>query len=1025
MDRGNRRILVASTLLTIPLALLIAAQSGGAPPTTGKLPASKQPGLLSKLGDPTSKPKSSGLLNSLVESLGTDQSTERHSARTTHNQRHSHSTTHNKPRANWEGIPYHKPDNSNHTASGPIRDPGVTASPIVRSKPRTINAIPASARKLHEEPQQHSILIQNEPRVLPIPTPPKLDEPSARRLTTTTNLPLSANSSSRRQNRRQVGPLEADEVMVAQDNPEDNDPGEDAIELAPKKFARRALPEPEATEIKPAPETAEVAQEASPTAAPTPVASPEPTAQAASEPTPASEPTATPEPIEQEAETKAVAEYLDDAPTPKPLTALETIANKPVPSAEIATRPHPELTPIQQPAPAISTLSPPTPTPAPEASTEPSVSEPIPTAGVPTHQFSAIPSEPAAHRAGPPASAFEPRQAVMPQSPTTAPLNMASTPVGSGIAAQSPDRSTAVFRKPDFVPPATPEYPSYMAQQPRYAGPPQSPAPTPAPTHSYPVADPYAAQGIEPPQSFPASGQPISASDAAVPMHPIANHPAPAEALYPGTAAGGAGLRRAAEEANTTLRPGETAVASELPGIRVVTHGPSSIMIRQTHQFEIRVENRGSIDADGVMVRALIPDWAEVRGQTATRGGIEPQNSGSVERLVWTIDHLPAGATERMYVRLKAERSGTHGLDVDWTLVPQKSIAKVHVHEPELQLSIDGPDEVIYGQSQTYKVRVLNPGDGVAPNVIFTLSPNSATPQTQRIGDIPSGKEAQFEVELTAQDLGDLKIHGLASGDLDLRAEATKTIRVAAAKLEAILSGPELKYQDTEAQYHLQLKNAGVAASEQIVATLRLPAGVKYLGGIDDAQQRGSVLTWNLRALTPGAVRDYQFRCQMSSPGDQVLLFDCRGTAAGAADVSIGTRVESISDLVLTINDPVAPAPVGGEVVYEIIIRNRGSKDATDVRAIAQFSHGIEPRRIEGHSGELLTGQVLFDNIPRIGAGDEVKLKVIAEADQAGHHRFRSEIRSGDTVLVAEEATHYMSQRSERVSRHSSQQQQR
>ena len=44
------------------------------------------------------------------------------------------------------------------------------------------------------------------------------------------------------------------------------------------------------------------------------------------------------------------------------------------------------------------------------------------------------------------------------------------------------------------------------------------------------------------------------------------------------------------------------------------------------------------------------------------------------------------------------------------------------------------------------------------------------------------GKEAQFDVELTAQDLGDLKIHGLASGDLELKSEASKTIRVAAAK---------------------------------------------------------------------------------------------------------------------------------------------------------------------------------------------------------------------------------------------------
>ena len=85
-------------------------------------------------------------------------------------------------------------------------------------------------------------------------------------------------------------------------------------------------------------------------------------------------------------------------------------------------------------------------------------------------------------------------------------------------------------------------------------------------------------------------------------------------------------------------------------------------------------------------------------------------------------------------------------------------------------------------------MRVLNPGDGIAPNVVFTLSPNSSTPQTQRIGNIPPGKEAQFEVELTAQDLGNLKIDGLATGDLELRAVASKTIRVSAAKLEAILT---------------------------------------------------------------------------------------------------------------------------------------------------------------------------------------------------------------------------------------------
>ena len=711
--------------------------------------------------------------------------------------------------------------------------------------------------------------------------------------------------------------------------------------------------------------------------------------------------------------------------TEEPKTAVETIAKAPEPAVEPeaaadaeppAHEPQPVAeveTPAVQQQPA-ATLSAPSPAPAPA---------PVPMAGVPSRQLAQSP------RLQAPTSSFQPRQL---KAPT---FNTISSPIGSGVVPEPQSGDVATFRKPKLMQPQpAPTYQTpYVAQQPQqpqydsiedvrsaqlpvdpYAiqSPEAAPVPAPAPLAAKPVPVPVQAPTpaplpVETPEPAPA---------AAVPMHPIHSYPQPTPEI---------------EEAPETIppvnnvretEPGHNIVASELPGIRVVTNGPSSIMIRQTHQFEIRVENRGSIDADGVMVRAQIPDWAEVNGHTASRGNIEPKSVDGSERLVWVIDHLPAGTSERMFVRLRAERSGTHPLDVDWTLVPQKSVTKVHVHQPELALTIEGPDEVVYGQSQTYKVRVLNPGDGIAPNVVFTLSPNSATPQTQRIGDIPSGKEAQFEVELTAMDLGNLKIHGLATGDLELRAEAAKNIRVAAANLEAILTGPEIKYRDTDALYNLQLQNTGVATSKDVLARLRLPAGAKYLSGLEGAQQRGQVLSWRIDALTPGAVRNYQVKCKMLSAGDQMFMFDCKGTAAGQSDVALTTKVESISDLVMTINDPIAPAPVGSEVTYEVLIKNRGSREAKDVRAIAQFSHGIEPVRVTGHAGEVITGQVLLETIPRIGAGEQVKISIVAVAERAGHHRFRTEIRSGDTVLVAEEATHYMSPKSERVSRRSSNQ---
>ncbi len=460
--------------------------------------------------------------------------------------------------------------------------------------------------------------------------------------------------------------------------------------------------------------------------------------------------------------------------------------------------------------------------------------------------------------------------------------------------------------------------------------------------------------------------------------------------------------------------------ATELPGIRVVTAGPRQVMIRQTHTYEIRVENRGSINAEGLVVLAHIPDWADVVGQQASRGDVVAATEEQVRNLQWRIERLDAGQSETLSVRLKAARSGTHDLDVDWTLAPQKRVVQVTVQEPELALTIDGPDEVVFGESKTYQIRVLNSGDGIAPAVVFTLSPDSRSPQSQRIGDIPAGKEAQFEVELTAQDLGELKIHGLAIGELELKAEADKTVRVLAADLEAELTGPEVKYQDTEAVYQLELTNQGTAASENVVATLQLPVGVTYQGGLEGATMIDNQLRWKIAALTPGAVRKYQFQCSMDSTGLHQFAFDCKGSAAGQTNVSLDTSVEAIADLVLSVVDPSAPAPVGEDVTYEIVIRNRGSKPAVDVQAIAQFSNGIEPKEITGHAGKVVTGQVLVEPIAVIEGGQEVRMTIVARAETGGHHRFRTEVRSGDTVLVAEEATHYLAPKTQRITRRSS-----
>ena len=120
--------------------------------------------------------------------------------------------------------------------------------------------------------------------------------------------------------------------------------------------------------------------------------------------------------------------------------------------------------------------------------------------------------------------------------------------------------------------------------------------------------------------------------------------------------------------------------------------------------------------------------------------------------------------------------------------------------------------------------------------------------------------------------------------------------------------------------------------------------------------------------------------------------------------------VEAIADLKLVVNDPIAPAPVGGTVTYEMSITNRGSRAATNVRAVAQFSDGIEPVQADGAQHRIVTGQVIFEPLARIEAGETKVLRVQAKAGAAGTHRFRAEVRSdeSDLRLVQEETTQYL-----------------
>ena len=64
---------------------------------------------------------------------------------------------------------------------------------------------------------------------------------------------------------------------------------------------------------------------------------------------------------------------------------------------------------------------------------------------------------------------------------------------------------------------------------------------------------------------------------------------------------------------------------------------------------------------------------------------------------------------------------------------------------------------------------------------------------------------------------------------------------------------------------------------------------------------------------------------------------------------------------------------------------------------------------IQGWRGNISEGQVEFEPIGRLNAGQELVFKITARAEKAGTHRFRVELKceNPDTELSAEESTKY------------------
>jgi uncharacterized repeat protein (TIGR01451 family) len=451
-----------------------------------------------------------------------------------------------------------------------------------------------------------------------------------------------------------------------------------------------------------------------------------------------------------------------------------------------------------------------------------------------------------------------------------------------------------------------------------------------------------------------------------------------------------------ARNSNTSVRNSHPNIDLWAPAIRVQTFGSQSIGINKVAQYRVVITNDGNRETDGIRIGFNIPDWIDLQNIEVSNGRYEITSGTEQARVVWNVEQVPATSSHSMTINAVPKKAEAFDLRVNWTFVPKSGVAQVQVTEPRLEMKIAGPNEVLYGEKAVYQVTVRNPGTGTAENVIVML-PEALGGARDSLGNIPAGSQQNFQVELFARTAGALDLSATAIADGGLEVASNRQIQVRRANLTVTVQGPPLKYSGSIGNYVVTITNDGDATATEVVAAMALPNGIKYVSGLNGAQTINSGLRWNVGTMNAGDQRTFDVQCKLDAAGDLQIEAGARATGDLAASGACITTVETIADLVLNVDDPKGPLPTGEGVVYQIRVQNRGTRTATDVNVVMQFSDGIEPTKADGLKYKLVPGQVLFDPISRVEPGQVLVLQVTAQAHKSGTHIFRAQMTCTDS----------------------------
>lgn len=449
---------------------------------------------------------------------------------------------------------------------------------------------------------------------------------------------------------------------------------------------------------------------------------------------------------------------------------------------------------------------------------------------------------------------------------------------------------------------------------------------------------------------------------------------------------------------------------TQSPAISIEWRKQSDLNVGQECQCHLIVKNDGQTAAKEMEIQAFFPENVRLVGA-------KPAPAVSDRYLGWNVDELKPGEERTIEITMIPLQRGDINTraEVRFSGVANGRFA---VAEPMLDVTLEGPAQVLIGESAAQIVTVSNPGTGIASHVQIEAVVPEGLEHTrgQRLqmdlGNLNPGESRSVRLALAAAKGGQHRLTVNARADSGLVRSTSTDVMVIAPSLTTTIQGPGLRYLGRQASYVLTVANSGEAPTDNVQLRYKVPAGFDFVSADRGAQYDSAtgLVTCFIGRMDKGQKEEVKITLLARQSGEFKHLARASSEHGAISDAEFTTSVEATSSLAVQVKDLEDPVEVGSETVYEIRVRNEGTAAAKGVDLVCELADGMMLVNAEGPTRHRVEGNtVIFQQIPEVGAGQTSLFKVKVKAAAPGSLRFRA-LLSSESVsepLTVEEMTKF------------------